>query len=98
MVKQLPLHLALAHGASEEVCLELLAVNREAAWRPDSDGKQSIAIAFEHEAPQAVSWALITANPRAVRAKDESGQVAASAGVRPGATSPRREGSKVGFK
>ena len=31
-------------------------------------------------------------------AKDESGQVAASAGVRPGATSPRREGSKVGFK
>jgi hypothetical protein len=78
---QLPLHMALVHGASASVCLALLEHHSASATEVDSDGKLAIALAFEHGAAPSVSWALLVANPATARSKDASGRLAASAGT-----------------
>ena len=78
----LPLHLALSHGASEKVCMEIFESYRDAVRQKDSEGRLPIALALEHGAPRAVSWAITMANPEALRSQSEGGVRAATAGIR----------------
>lgn len=78
----LPLHLALAHGATEGTCMALFDAFRDGVFATDGEGRLPLAIALEHGAPRPVTWALMMAFPDAAKARSKAGLLTASAGVR----------------
>ena len=86
----LPLHLALEHAASEEVCLRLFELHPDSVRMADGRGRLPVALALEFSAARAVSWALMVAHPEGARAKNSSGAMAATAGVRMQSDEERR--------
>jgi ankyrin repeat protein len=69
----LPLHLACAHGAADDVVKLLLEYNREAASIPDSLGLLPLHLAITEGASMQVVEYLLEAYPSARKARDSKG-------------------------
>ena len=68
-MKNLPLHTAAQHHASDEVLAALLAANPDAASQKNKNGFMPLHVAVQYDAPPAVTATLTAAYPEAANDK-----------------------------